>query len=286
MSNTLQRFLGLGYVVALLVGTRALAADLDQATQHSFKISIASKVDMDIQGKVQKLDADTDLYYTWKRAGLERVLGFDSMQVKVNADGKPLMDTFMSREKFTNTDQGKTDEVPFEKAPDALKNILQDSFGVPVCKLDVDDNGKEKKRTVVAGPGAKDLIDNGTIANAVLFHPPYFRNQDEWQADAEISMGNGGYAKGKLTYKKTPGGAIKVSGVLANDAYKQPGTPLTVKNARYVVSGEQTYDAAQQEWATGKFAINLSFQFVADDKAIGSAKGTMTIGFEKLPGKK
>ena len=39
--------------------------------------------------------------------------------------------------------------MPFEKAPADLKKMLQDSFSVPLCKLQVDENGKEVKRQVV-----------------------------------------------------------------------------------------------------------------------------------------
>ena len=212
------------------------------------------------------------------------------MKVKASEGEKELMNSFMSRAKFVNTQNGQTQEVPFDQAPDELKSMLKDSFEVPLCKIEVDNNDKEVKRTIVAGAGAKTLVDNGLIANAVLFHPAYFTDKDEWQSDAEISMGNGGFAKGKLTYKKVPGGkggqAVKVTGTLSNDNFKQPGSPLVIKDVKYVVTGEQTYDPAVKEWVSGKLTIDVSFQIVFEDDTKVSNKGTMVMTLEKLPAKK
>jgi hypothetical protein len=161
---------------------------------------------------------------------------------------------------------------------------------VPLCKIEVDNNDKEVKRTIVAGAGAKTLVDNGLIANAVLFHPAYFTDKDEWQSDAEISMGNGGFAKGKLTYKKVPGGkggqAVKVTGTLSNDNFKQPGSPLVIKDVKYVVTGEQTYDSAVKEWVSGKLTLDVAMTMTVDDKTVGTSKGTMIVTLEKPPAKK
>jgi hypothetical protein len=284
------RLIRAGLMSAVLLGACALGADTDKEAAHSFMVKIESKMDMEIQGNKQKLDAYTELRYTWKRSGRERALSLESALVQVKIDGKEIMNNFMSRAKFSNTEQGKTKEVPFEDANEELKKILRDSFDVPVCKLQVDENGKEVKRTIVAGPGAKALIDNGMIANAVLFHSPFPRDQNEWQADAEVSMGQGGYVKGKLAYKKTTGAkagqSVKVSGTLTNEGFKQQDTALTIKKVNYIVSGEQTYDPAQQEWVSGKLAMDVSFQMATDQAAVGSVKGIMVVSFAKTAGKK
>jgi hypothetical protein len=290
MLRTPIRFLGAGCLAVLVVGVLVRAADTEKEAVHAFEFKIALNMDMDTQGKKQKLDADTEVRYSWKRSGRERTLTLLSARVRMAVDGQSRVNTSMSRAKFESVEQGKPNVIAVENAPEDLKKLLQDSFDVPVCKVEVDENGREVKRTVVAGPGAKALLENGMIANALLFHPPFRRDQAEWQADSEISMGNGGYAKGKLTYKRTAGGkggqAVKVSGTLTNAGFKQPGTGLTVKNAKYVVSGGQTYDPAQQEWVAGKVTIDVSFEMADDDRPLGSAKGTMLVTFAELPGKK
>ena len=277
-----------GATALALIAISACAADTELS--HSFKFTIASRIGIEMQGKKQKIDADTVLHYTWKQRGSERTLSFDSALVKAGQDGNQVMNTFISRAKLTNTENGKTEEVPFEKSPDKLKEMLLDSFGVPVCKLQVDENGKEVKRAIVAGPGAKDLIDHGMIANARLFHAPFMRAQDEWSAATEISMGNGGYAKGELTYKKAAAGKggqpVKVSGTLTNEGFKWPGKPLTIKKAKYVIKGEQTYDPIQGEWISGNLVIDVSFEMTVDDKPVALAKGTIVVSLDQLPGKK
>ena len=43
----------------------------------------------------------------------------------------------------------------------------------------------------------------------------------------------------------------KLSGTLTNERFKQPGAPLTIKKARYVVTGEQAFDSVLKEWFPG-----------------------------------
>lgn len=268
----------------ILSGASAHAPDANQS--DSFKLTIAAHTDMDIQGTKQVIDADTEVHYTWERRDSAWTLVFDSVLVKASRDGNQVMNTFMSRAKLTNTVEGKTEEWPLEKAPDQLKKMLQDSFGVPICLLQVDGNLTEVNRKIVAGPGAKEFIDQGMIANARLFHAPFMRARDEWVATAEISMGNGGFATGELMYKKPAaengGQTVKVSGTLTSEGFNMPGTQLAIRKARYVVNGEQAYNPAQSAWVSGRLAIDVSYEIVTGDKPVASAKGTMVLSLDKL----
>jgi len=270
-------------IAALLVAAPAWGAEDAAATvAHAFRVEIDSDVDMEVQGQKQKLDADTELRYTWRQTGLERVLNFDSMKVKLQSNAMEMMDSFMSREKFTNTFQGKTDEVAVDQAPPALKSMLEDSFGAPLVKLQVDKEGKELKREVVAGPGASAIVENGMIANAMLFHGPFPQGRKQWESEMQISMGNGGFAKGTLTFVQTKGNNYKVSGELSNEFFQQPGVPVAIKNAHYVVTGDETFDPADNDWGSGKFNIDVAFDLAAEKETIGKAKGKMVVTFEKL----
>lgn len=288
MTGTPLRPLGACCLTALLLAAVG-AADAAKKAGHSFQFTIASDLDMDVQGKTQKLKADTDLRYNWEQGRGERTLRMESMRVKLSVDGKEAMNTFMSRAKVVNVIGGATEEVPFKDAPDELKETLKDSFDTPLLKLGVDENGGVVKRTVLAGPGAKALQDNGVMANALLFHPPFFRDRDEWQAEVEVPMGNGGFARGKLTYKKVAGGkggqAVRVTGTLGNKGFQPPGSPLTVRSAKYVVRGEQTYDPALREWSSGRLKMDVSFEMAAGEKQVGSAKGVMDMTFARAAGK-
>ena len=50
--------------------------------RHSFQVTIAARMEMDVQGNKQIVDADTELRYTWTQSGKTRTLSFDSAQVK------------------------------------------------------------------------------------------------------------------------------------------------------------------------------------------------------------
>jgi hypothetical protein len=288
MKQGLLAVVGSGAAVLVSIGSIVGAGGADQ--KHSFKLTILSHVDMDIMGTKQTMDADTALGYTWKREGPQRVLFLDSTQVKAHVDGAFVQDTSMSRARFTNKTPRKTEDVPLADAPEKVKQMLEDSFGAPLCKVQADENGKEIKREIVARPGARDVLRQGMIANATLFHPPFMPSQDTWTAPAEISMGNGGFAKGDLTYKKNASGTdtrtVKVSGTLKNDGFSPPGQSLIVTKARYVVEGNQTYHVGQKEWVAGKLAIDLSMEFWADGKNVGSAKGKLALSLEKVSGSK
>ncbi|NLE58732.1 MAG: hypothetical protein GX616_10250 [Planctomycetes bacterium] len=264
-------------------------AGRDAGIARTSKITITSTVNTRTQGEGHRIDAYTEVYYTWRRKGLEHVLSVDSLLVKARINGEESMNTFMSRAKLVNTEQGQTQEVSFDEASDELKKTPRDSFDVPLCILQVDASGKETRRTVVAGAGAKSMVDNGMIANALLFHPPFPPQRKEWQADAEFSTGNGGSAQGKLTYTTVPGRGprrlFKVSGKCSRESFRLPDKPLTMKDVLFVVSGEQTYDPAQRAWVSGKLAVDVSFQMITDDQTTTSAKGKMTLSCEESPGR-
>ena len=287
MLKTLPRLvLSLCFAIASLARP-VWAADPAPGDTHHFKVTLDSKLDMTVQGQKQHLDAVSSLRYNWTRSTSERVLVYESVEVKTNIDGKPLMDSTMSRAKMVNVQGGKTDEVSYDAAPDALKKMLRDSFDVPVYKLQVDQNTKELKRTVVAGEGAKDLIANGLVANALLFHPPFYRDQEKWTADSEVTMGNGGFARGRLQYQKVSSGpagiVFKVSGTLANESFQMP--PVTIKNATYVVNGEETYDPRQREWVAGKMTMDITYKLWANNQDVGGTSGTMVLTFQEMDGK-
>jgi hypothetical protein len=256
------------------------------ASEAAFKVAVRAKLTMTVGGQEEKIEADAAFQYTWKRDGKVKTLVVDSAEVRAVSGGREMMNAKMSRAGFEDIKGGQT--VKIEDAPDQLKRMLTDAFGSPVCKVELDDAGKELKRTVVAGRGAAPLIENGMVANTLMVHPWYPADKNEWQADLEVSAGQG-LASGKATYTKVPGGkggqAVKVAGTLTADGVKGAGG-LTIKDGKYVVSGEQTYDTTRKEWVAGKLNMDVSFKMVMGETTVGSATGTMAVTFEMLPGKK
>ena len=187
----------------------------------------------------------------------------------------------MSRAGFNDIKNGRN--IKLEDANEQLKQLLTDSFGSPVCKVEVDAAGKEVKCTVVAGPGAASLIESGMIANATMFHPWYSTDKNEWQVEMELSTGNG-LATGKVTYEKVPHGkggqAVRVSGTLSADGVKLR-SGATIKDSKYVVAGEQVYDANRKEWY-GKWTLDVAYRCRWGQHA-QQRQGTMTVNAEMLP---
>jgi hypothetical protein len=264
----------------------AQAADAPQELAHAFTVSIASKIESTVNGETQKIEADTKLAYTWRVRGRNRVLSFDSIQVKAVVDGKEIMNQLMSRTGYSVLTEGQTNKSPQLPLSEPRKQLLEASFGIPVLAIEFDESGKETKRTNLLDPEKKSLIDRGQIANAVFFHPQFVPDQPQWKADAELSTGGNALVKGKLTYTKAPnqvgGQATRVSGALTNAVVKSLDGPPEMKNVRYEVSGEQTYEPARREWTTGKFSIDVSYQLADGDHSLGAAKGKMLVRLEEL----
>ena len=253
---------------------------------HSFKVRIVSEMNMDVAGQKQVITADTELRYSWQQSRRDRTLQFDRISVKVLSDGRELLNSTMDRHKLIYTEEGKRKEVRFENAPEALKEMLRDSFEAPLVKIRVDDIGRELSRTSLARGGAKSVVDEGMVANALLFHPPFPENEKQWAVKRSISMGNGAFAKGELTYRKTGSEGkltnVSVAGTLRNKGFKKPGLPLEYTDAVYVITGKQQFDSGHREWVSGQMDIDLTLKFEKDNKPIGTATGKMTLTFERL----
>ncbi|MBA4065511.1 MAG: hypothetical protein C0501_17705 [Isosphaera sp.] len=275
------------FALAAALAAAAVAVAQPAAKDPTFRVDIRAKLAMPFGGREEKVDADAAFEYAWRRDGKERTLVVEAVEFRGGSGGKVVMDARMSRAGLTTTADGKTTDVRTADAPPDLRRMLTDSFGAPICKLEVDATGKEVKRTMLAGPGAAVLLDNGMVANATLFHPPYLADKDEWQADAAVSTGSG-LAAGKLTYTKAPGGTggqgVKVSGTLTADGAKL-AAGHTMKDGRYKVTGEQTYDLDRKEWVAGKLTMGLAFAVSDGAKEVARGTGTMVVTFGVKPAK-
>lgn len=268
------------WIGVLFLAATAFAAPPDA---HPFRVRIQSDLKITASGSEQNVAAETELHYAWTRSGSEKLLSFSSLQVKLKADGEVALDSFLSRSQMRNiTPAGKT-EVAFEKAPPAAQEILRDTFGPPLCRIEIDaKQGTELGRKIVAGPGAKSSIENGMIENALLFHPPYFADRDSWQIERRFSMGAGGYADGTLTYTKSADepNVFVIRGELTNPLF-QPAAGQGVKDAKYVVNGKQIFDAERRAWSVGEMTADVSFTILEGEEPAGSAAGVIRLEFER-----
>jgi len=266
------------------------AAEPKDPVSNSFKYVLVSKLEQTIQEKKQKIEAETEIGYTWKSSDREKTLHWNSVKIKASADGKEVMNSFASAEKWVNIERGEATEVGIDDAPEKLKQMLKDSFTAPLCTIQIDENGKEVKRKLVAGPGAKEWVDNGVFENSLVFHPPFMRDQDKWEAPMAIPTGLAGSIKGDVTYKKLDADKkrvkVSVAGELTADSVDVPGKGFSLNNAKYVIKGEQVFDLTQREWVSGKLTIEVSFELFAGKKQISTATGTIEANMEMLPEKR
>ena len=61
--------------------------------------------------------------------------------------------------------------------------------------------------------------------------------------------------------------------------------PVTIKNATYVVNGEETYDPRQREWVAGKMTMDITYKLWANNQDVGGTSGTMVLTFQEMDGK-
>jgi hypothetical protein len=260
----------------------------DKETSQRFQLTIASKANVKTRGVKREETNDVKLLYSLRFRGREAVLIFDTLAVKTVRDLKTVADSTMSRMKFSYVLEGNLVEVKAEDAPAELKRDMQDRFGAPLCRVLYDADGKETKRTLLVRPGARALLRNGMLINALLFHAPFPAGRRKWQAEREFGLGFGGSLKGTLTYE-TVGGAkdgpitVKVSGTLKNDSFQPPESPFIVKDVRYVARGEQTYDPARRKWVSGKLTLEGSLRVEGDGKEVGSSKTSVHLSLKALP---
>ncbi|MCS6864937.1 MAG: hypothetical protein RMJ56_06100 [Gemmataceae bacterium] len=259
----------------------------DPPKVNKFKLGVNADFTMQAGGQSETLIAYSAFEYEWKTEGSTRTLSLQVLEVDMKAGQQQLMKTTMSRAGMFGTQAGQKLNIPFDEAPEQLQTMLRDTFESPLCKIEVDANGKEIKRTILAKPGAKVAIDTGMIANATFFHPPYLADQDEWQTESSVSAGQG-LATGTVTLKKVPGGqggqAVQAKGLLKADNVKADNGG-TIKDAKYNLQGTLLYDTNRKEWTAGTVDIDVTFQVVTGNQTV-DAKGTMKLKFEALPAKK
>ena len=201
-----------------------------------------------------------------------------SESVSAEQDGKLIQELSMSRARF-RVAPSRTD-VEFDKASPQLQQIML-SFDTPILTRTVDPNGKEIGRKILAeGPLAKLHVE--MVDTIFSIHVPFPEKERTWTTLARLAMGQGNSAAGTLKFEKVgpPAGPnspvkVKVSGELAATA---TGGQLKIKNSRYSVNGEQTYDPVSKGWTAAHWVIDISLELVdAQDKPLSGSKGKLDL---------
>ncbi|OAI47222.1 hypothetical protein AYO44_09895 [Planctomycetaceae bacterium SCGC AG-212-F19] len=273
-------------IAGILLAWSASGSAQETESLLKFKVALTGDIDMSMKGK---MTSDTHFGYTLQRRKNEVAVMCDGFGMKATQDGQPFFEAVLEPGKFFAKEKGEVvvDVTP-EDANPKLKAMFKDSFGMPLCKFQVDAAGKELKKTITAGPGAKFLANNGVISNTRLFHPSFPEAKDTWTEVREVAAGGPSVAKGELTYEKPKDAkgrlvTVKVSGVLTAQGIALPGAPAGVTSTgRHSLKGEQVYDRTLKEWVSGKLTDEVAVEVFNKKEKVGSGKGTMTITLELL----
>lgn len=263
---------------------------LDQPTSRTTPYLMTLKSSLTMKRVPQQKDVKPDVIdsvlgfsYRWQSAGLKRTLFFDELSVNVETAGQTIMRNTMSRTGIVDRRSQPASITEYAKAPAALQAILKDSFDSPIFELTLEENGLVAGSQIVAGKGATPLIEQGMIENARLMHPQIPVGQTSWKSMTRISMGNGGFADGELTYTLTEGGKsgqkVNVTGLLGKEKVVLPGGTSEVQNIRYEVSGSQEFNPASRTWISGQLELKVHFELFekASDSVVSAADGTMFV---------
>jgi len=261
------------------------------AEERQYRVTIHSTCTAEMpDGEKNLIDSDAAFQYTWRFRGREAELLLHQIEDRTRLNGQPMVESSRSRERFhARRGEQVVVDATFDTADEQLREVLRDSFDCPLCKVALDQQGREVARSITAGPGAQMVLDDGIIANARLFHGPFAPGKKRWESPAEISMGQGRFARGTLRYELLgkPAGdvappgrvAVKVSGELTGGGDVGEGRRDSVT---YRLAGTQVYDKDLGRWRSGRFDVAMSSQIAAGEQKI-AATGTTKIQMELLP---
>ena len=257
------------------------------ARTNHFRISLDSKGTTSAGKQKFTVTAITQLDYTWIREAAERTLLLDRVGVRATMNGSKRGDYIMTKDRFVERSDTEPVDVQFVDANELLQEILRDSFASPICRLHIDSSGRVVKTEVVAGPGAKDLVSQGMIVNATLFHPRFVAGNGPWTSHLRMSIGDGGFTEGEATLKAIEKNGkrteVSIEATLTRDLHQIPGKPISIRGVRHETKGRLIYDSSIGEWVAGQMQMEFSYKLESKDKVIGSAEGTIEFKFERLP---
>ena len=259
---------------------QGVGGDEAKVTSLRYQVVMATRlINQVVDKKPITVDSRTIYEYTLQKKANQITILVHSLLVQVFVNGRVQVYRILDRNKMRNYEKDGWKTTFAEDANPVLKQLLEHSFDRPLCQLEVDKNGKEKSRKMVAGSGAKELIDAGMIDNILMFHIPYYSSQKRWFVLREYKLGKDISVKGQVAFEKAKSLSPKephytISGSLKGD-YKHGN--IAVKDAVYKVSGHQIYSLEKGEWLSGKHRLNIRYHVFHNGKKAASARGLMVL---------
>ena len=260
-----------------------------QDSQGKLTFLFASTADVKLPDD-SKLSTETTLRYTFQKQDTDVSVLCDAIELKIKIKDEETQHTKLSSELIYNKEKGKAaTEIKYADADPKLKQTLE-SFGSPLCKLELDQTGKEVKRTILAGPAGRAVfVNQGMLTNMRFFHVPFPAKDDSWVVSNEITVGQAGQtAKGALRYEKKDSKnsnpkliTVRVSGTLKADNIGGAAAPLSSR-VTYIVSGEQTYSLQQKEWVAGNLLFDVTIDYLRKEEKVATSKGAIKLSLTLL----
>jgi hypothetical protein len=266
----MSRFLA----VLLILGSSLTSRADDPLPGIPLRVAVDSNLKI-VSGDAEpiKLRAQAVFDYRLDRKGDTIVSAIDRMSLMSEADGKELMFAEMSHDGMTDRRNGKTETV----GPNDPNGEMFAQFGAPLMAIQVDAEGAEIARELKVKSGP--LTQSNAVENTRIFHPKFATNAKEWDAPANMALGQGQTASGTLHYKKRPARKdglidVDVSGVLHTQGKL---AKTEIKHADYTVSGVQSYHPALREWVEGKLTVQMDFEGVSSTGQVVKGTGPVTL---------
>lgn len=260
---------------AIVVGMACRGEGADAARLEN-QIVIQSNANFNVAQQVGRIETETTVSYLWIDTNGEKALKLSSLRLDMIENGVTTESFYQDREKARILKGGRLKEINTADAPPPVQAMHRDCFEAELARIQFTD-GKETSRKIVAGPGAKTLLDGGIIDNASIFHPQFRTDVNRWTRETVLPTGLGSAAKGTLTYERIPEtradvAKVRVSGTLQAD---DVGIATTRMNLTYVTKGEQLYDLTQQAWTAGQLDLEMSGNVREGATVVGKFSGTM-----------
>lgn len=176
----------------------------------------------------------------------------------------------------------ESNSIAVEKAPVELKQMLKDSYDNVLYSYNADQDGKASEGKLHAKAGAQKLVDDGQVQNALVFHAPFPKDQNRWEAPVKIGMGEGGFAAGTLSYEKAKISDRYVEVIVTGKAEAKLDKPYT-RVATYEIKGKQYYDTEVKEYVSGRLDMEVKSLTINDGvKTTGEGTTVWTLQPRKV----
>ncbi|MDF1666729.1 MAG: hypothetical protein P1V97_33575, partial [Planctomycetota bacterium] len=251
------------------------------STRDSYKLSVSTS----LKYKSGNRDVVVDTPYKFQYDNIAGKAGisvqFTEVIQSLFINGAESINIRLTKDGTVTRDRGKTEIEPYDKLDADSKTLLYSMFRKPIAIITTTLDGTELTRVLSDQHKAGAPFD-ATIHNLRWFHAR-FADEKSWADERTFDIGQSGTISGLLNFtkldKKDASGntIVKVSGTLTKAAiWTRRGT---IKNAKYVFNGLQSYNEKRKKWVRGQTNVTLTYSLRGTP-----IRGTMTLKLELVKG--